>query len=315
MARKPRVWVPGGIYHVTQRGVQRRTLFVDQREKLQFLKLLDLVVADHGHRCFGYCLMTNHIHLLIQCGDEPLAAAMKRLFGRYAQWFNRRHSRVGHLYQERHKALLVDTDAYLKSVIRYLHLNPVEAKIVQTASAYRWSSHRDYLGLREAPEWLTTAPILSIFGDNLSHARERFREFVEGGGTEIPSAVTACREAKQIAAGELIAHGYIQQVLSSGAMREHNRYHWTMEDAILEVCKELELTQSELTAPSKSRHPALGRAMLALKTRRLGSWTMNDLAKRVGRDYSALSRAASQFEAAMKREAQLANLWERTWSK
>lgn len=144
MARKPRVWVPGGVYHVTQRGVQRRALFVNPAENLKFLELLGVVVADHGLRCLSYCLMTNHVHLLIQCGEEPLATAMKRLFGRYAQWFNRKHSRVGHLYQERHKALIVDSDAYLKSVVRYIHLNPVEAKIVQLPEDYRCAEAGDW---------------------------------------------------------------------------------------------------------------------------------------------------------------------------
>ncbi|RMF14234.1 MAG: transposase, partial [Candidatus Dadabacteria bacterium] len=180
MPRKPRQHVPGGIYHVIQRGVAQRKIFTRRGDQDKFLDILGEIPARYGHRIHAYCLMNNHVHLAIQSGDQPLGRAMQSLFGRYGQWFNRTRNRSGHLFQDRHRAILVDRDAYLNELIRYIHLNPVRVGAVDRPEEYPWSSHRHYLS-GAGPEWLTTDMVLGAFSTQRNAAVAAFQSFVHEG--------------------------------------------------------------------------------------------------------------------------------------
>ena len=151
MARPLREQLAGGIYHVYARGNARTALFLDDRDRRVYLASLAQTIRRQRWRCLAYCLMSNHVHLVIETPEPNLASGMQRLHGGYAQWFNHRHGRVGHLFQGRYGSVLVTSDAQLWAAIRYVVLNPVAAGFCRTAAAYRWSSHADVLRRARSP--------------------------------------------------------------------------------------------------------------------------------------------------------------------
>ena len=146
MARKPRLHYSGASYHVILRGNGGQDIFIDKKDRTRFYFLLQEGVERYRHRIHAYCLMTNHVHLAIQVGDVPLSRIIQNLSFRYTRYLNRRKNQVGHLFQGRYKALLIDADSYLLELVRYIHNNPVRAGMVKTAEEYPWSSHHAYLG-------------------------------------------------------------------------------------------------------------------------------------------------------------------------
>lgn len=162
MARALRVEFPGALYHVFSRGVARMETFRDDRDRIEFLGRIGGVVAQGLLEIYAYCLMANHFHLLCQTPLAGLGDIMRTLLSGYSRWFNRRHSRVGHLWQGRYKALLVQDGYYLVTASRYIHLNPYSSLQIP-ASEYVWSSYRRYLGLPGAVDWVKTERILSAF--------------------------------------------------------------------------------------------------------------------------------------------------------
>src|SRR5712691_2327064 len=178
MARKPRLHVPGGLYHVCLRGNARQDVFFVPEDRHYFYGLLAEGVTRFGYRVHAFCLMTNHLHLALQAGESSLSAGMQNLAFRYTRYLNTRLKRVGHVFQGRFKAYLVDQDRYGLTLVRYIHLNPVRAGMVRTPGAYAFSSHRAYLG-REAVPWLTTDWVLGQFGSRAGVAQARFSAFVE----------------------------------------------------------------------------------------------------------------------------------------
>jgi REP element-mobilizing transposase RayT len=183
MARKPRIHYPGAYYHVILRGNARQDIFFDDSDRYRFYLLLQEGTERFGHRILAFCLMTNHVHLVVQVADKPLAKIMQNLSFRYTRWVNWRQNRSGHLFQGRYKSVLVDGDEYLLELVRYTHLNPVRSGIVETASAYRWSSHSAYCGNETIP-WLSTEFVLGQFASKLATARKRFAAFVAEGAGE-----------------------------------------------------------------------------------------------------------------------------------
>lgn len=181
MARPLRIEYPGALYHVTSRGNAREPIFLDTDDRESFLSLLAETVGRFGWLCHAYCLMDNHYHLLIETPDPNLSLGMRHLNGVYTQRFNRRHHRVGHIFQGRFKAIVVEKDSYLLELARYIVLNPVRAGMVMEASAYSWSSYQATAGMIHAPGWLTVDWILGQFAKTRSVARRRYGEFVAQG--------------------------------------------------------------------------------------------------------------------------------------
>jgi REP element-mobilizing transposase RayT len=176
MARPLRIQFPGALYHVTSRGNARQPVYRDDRDRRSFLGLLGEAVERFGWQCHAYCLMENHYHLVIQTPEPNLSRGMRHLNGVYSQRFNHRHERVGHLFQGRFHAVLVEREAHLFELARYVVLNPVRAGLVPDPTDYPWSSLRATLGLTRAPSWLQVEPLLRHF-----HSTTRYREFVNEG--------------------------------------------------------------------------------------------------------------------------------------
>jgi putative transposase len=179
MARKPRLEVEGGLYHIITRGVDRRDIFHSAEDHQKFLSLLSAQKGKLPFFLYAYCLMTNHVHLLIERMTDDVGRIMHRVLTGYSQYYNRRYRRTGHLLQGRHKAILCQSDAYLAELVRYIHLNPVRAKMVAAPENYPWSSHRAYIGVETtAMIAVDVDPVLRRFGPKKELARERFVEHV-----------------------------------------------------------------------------------------------------------------------------------------
>lgn len=178
MARPLRIEYPGAFYHVTSRGNERKPIFRDDKDRLRFLDILSQAIELFHLRLHAYVLMDNHYHLFLETLQGKLNRASRHLNGVYTQYFNRRHGRVGHLFQGRYKAILVEKDLYLMELSRYIHLNPWRVKRSQDPFHYAWSSLRAYTGSAKVPGWLTVKEVLAYFGRGDKRA---YRNFVREG--------------------------------------------------------------------------------------------------------------------------------------
>lgn len=181
MSRPLRVEYPGAIWHVTSRGNERREIFRDDSDRKELLSVLGRTVELFGWKVLAYALMGNHYHLLLETPEPTLSRGMRQLNGVYTQTFNRRHRRVGHLFQGRFKAIVVERESHLLELARYVVLNPVRAGIVQSAGASTWTSYRATAGLERNPGWLAANWILRQFGEKPRISAQRYRAFVAEG--------------------------------------------------------------------------------------------------------------------------------------
>lgn len=186
MTRPLRLEYHGALYHVTSRGDGREDIYLDDDDRASALAVLAEVVQRYNWLIHAYCLMTNHYHLLIETPDGNLAQGMRQLNGVYTQRFNRRHKRVGHVFQGRYKAIIVQKESYLLELARYIVLNPVRAQMVRSAKDWPWSSYRATAGFTAPPGWLENDWILSSFASRKSLAIERYRAFISE-GRNLPS--------------------------------------------------------------------------------------------------------------------------------
>jgi REP-associated tyrosine transposase len=180
MPRPPRLEFSGSVYHVIARGNEQRDVFRDDSDRELYLCRLARYQARFRFRLYAYCLMTNHVHLALETGAVPISRIVLSLHRSYAQEFNQRHQRVGHLFQGRYKAYLVQKTAYLLALIRYIHENPVKAGLVRHAADYRWSSDRFYRG-KTPPDWLDPPGLLQLLGADPARAARRYRSLMESG--------------------------------------------------------------------------------------------------------------------------------------
>jgi putative transposase len=177
MARPPRIEVANGIYHVTSRGNERQLVFLDDHDRDRFLEILAGVARRYRWRVLCFCLMGNHYHLVVLTLEPNLATGMRQLNGVYAQWFNRRHDRDGHLFQGRYKAVLVQGDRQLQNTVRYVVRNPLRAGLARDVDGWRWTSHGATMGTTRAGV-VAVSELLSRLGPDATSARLRYLEIV-----------------------------------------------------------------------------------------------------------------------------------------
>lgn len=178
MARQLRIEFPGAFYHVTSRGNEKGPVFLADRDREKFLEYLELAHKRFKVIILVYCCMENHFHLFFQTPLGNLSRIMHFINTAYTAYFNKIHERTGHLFQGRYKAILVDADEYVRELSRYIHLNPVRAKISEFPEQYRWSSYRDYIGQRTTSAWLHTEFVLRYFGETKYKASTEYAAFV-----------------------------------------------------------------------------------------------------------------------------------------
>lgn len=177
MPRRPRLHLCGGFYHVILRGNGRQAIFCDREDREQWQDTLRQALARYRHRLHAYCWMTNHVHMAVQVGTEPLASFMIYLASRYARYANRKRRRPGHLFERRYRAILVQQDRYLVELLRYIHLTPVRACMVADPAEYPWSSHNAYLR-RTRTDWLNVDCLARYFDAAEESAQRAYTYFM-----------------------------------------------------------------------------------------------------------------------------------------
>lgn len=183
MPRAKRINIAGGVYHVITRGIERKEIFKDDTDREEFLFRLAINLAKTKSKCFAWVLMPNHIHLMIKTGSGSLSDVMRGLLTGYAIYFNKKHKRHGYLYQNRYKSVLCQEDAYFQELVRYIHLNPVRAKIVKGIDGlddYSWSGHAAIIGAHKN-KWQDIDGVLVWFGERRNEAIKEYKEFIESG--------------------------------------------------------------------------------------------------------------------------------------
>lgn len=296
MARKPRLHYPGACYHVILRGNGGNALFFDKKDRSRFFFLLQEGIERYKHRIHAYCLMTNHVHLVIQVGEVPLSRIIQNISFRYTRYMNRRKKQVGHLFQGRYKALLIDADSYLLELVRYVHNNPVRAGMVDTPEKYLWSSHQAYLSHELVP-WLTTDWVLSQFSRHKKQAVALYGDFVsagkgEGHRTEFYQGNVEGR----ILGGDRFA----EEAMCKAA--EKVKRNVPLEQVIQVICEYFGIRQDDLASGSRERRIAEPRSVAALIVRDTDHLSLTELSLKLKRDLSGLSQSASRLEIKLRND-------------
>ena len=276
MARPLRIEYDGALYHVTSRGNERKPIFKDTTDRELFLTILAQVIERFHWLCHAYCLMNNHYHLVIETPDGNLSKGMRQLNGVYTQAFNRRHHRVGHLFQGRFKGIVVQKDSHFLEVCRYVVLNPVRAKAVKHPREWAWSSYRATAGQCSAPRWLTSDEILSHFGRRVALAQEKYREYVREG----------------IGAATIWEHLEAQSLLGLEGFAEALRGHVRGQRAIREIPKGQRLMgrpSLERLLDGAGKGTAKRDRLIAEAVYQHG-YSQTEVARQVGLHYSTVSR-------------------------
>ena len=180
MPRKARIDAPGALHHIICRGIERRKIFSDNADRDNFLERLGIILNETSTPCYGWALIPNHFHLLLRSGNVSISTVMRRLLTGYAVSFNRRHRRYGHLFQNRFKSILCQEDPYLKELVGYIHLNPLRARIIsdlKDLAKYPYGGHSVLMG-KQKRDFQDVDYVLGLFGDKVSEARRRYREYV-----------------------------------------------------------------------------------------------------------------------------------------
>ena len=278
MPRPLRIHVPGGFYHVTLRGNHQRAIFVDEGDQ----RLLNTIVAraleNFTAKLHAYCWMSNHIHLLLEVGSVPLANPMRNIASEFARAMQRKLQTTGHFFERRYHASIVDVDAYFLELIRYIHLNPVRANMVDHPAKYVWSSHHVYVGGR-GESWVTTDFALSLFGRTRATALTAYRAFLESpcaqewepsrceNLAELDSPTVALPFAKAPAVGK-----------GSGALDE----------LISEACLKFEINRASLESRVRDRYMSEVRTWIAIQALDRQVCGLTGVARALGRDESTL---------------------------
>lgn len=293
MPRKRRYFRQNCFHHVMFRGVNGENIFLDDKDKAKFCLLLQEGCEKHGLTIHGFCLMTNHIHLILLPKSESFQAGIHAFAFRYAQYFNRRHKRRGCLFQGRYKSIVVEDGEYLKRLIRYVHLNPLEAGIAKRPQDFIWSSYRGYLE-QDFYVWLETDCILRRFGATREFAIQQLVEFTHrkiDGSSDLELISKAFRKGAFGCEEFCIEMNDGQKSFENIATTD-----LTLEDVLARVCQEFQVTLEELQSSSKERKVIEARSALAVISRKIKKWSLEDLARLLNKNSGTISRLASRGE-------------------
>ncbi len=312
MPRKARAEVEGGLYHVITRGNNRRQIFNSPADYQKFLSLLGAQKIKLPFFLYAYCLMSNHVHLLIERQANAIGRIMHRLLTGYAQYYNRRNRRVGHLLQGRYKAILCQSDRYLSELVRYIHLNPVRARMVNKPQDYEYSSHRAYLGI-EPVGLVDVDPVLRHFGAQKDVARDRYRQFVAVGIEDgHRSEFYATDEGRILGTDEFIdatIHRLGETDQSNRAVkRKASAVRELQPDrlvaAVEKVCR---IPRADFCGTGKSAPAIMAKEMLILIGLQMGAST-KALSEIIGISPSALSRRHDAARLKMRHNVDISKL-------
>jgi len=304
MARGPRIEIEGGLYHIITRGNNRQLIFGSDEDYLKMLSLLERQKTKLPFYLYAYCLMPNHLHLLVERQDQSISRVMQRVLTGYSQYHNRKYRKVGHLLQGRYKAILCQTDQYLGELVRYIHLNPVRAKMVRRAQDYGYSSHRAYLGLEDRSGLVDVEPVLRLFGARKQLAKEMYRKFVRAGLKLGHQDELYQAEAGGILGSDEFVDSVIHRIGESSRRAARGRNRDSRQFNLIALVSAVErhagIGRQEFCGSGKAARVVMAREALILVGREAGA-TYAELARETGLESSVLSR---RYESARKRVAQ-----------
>lgn len=293
MPRPPRLHVPGACYHVVLRGNHSETLFGGASDRDVLNEIVADVLARFDCRIHAFCWMTNHLHALVQIADGPLGKIMQRIAARYSRYRHKALHTSGHLFERRYKAKLIDVDAYFLTLLRYIHLNPVKARLVNDPSHYPWSSHRAFLGV-ESISWLTTEFGLSLFSENIPQARIAYERFILA-----PRDDDDDLEQRSHPDDSRVL-GTDKFVSSIPVVPYKSRCALTLEQFAGILCSEHGVSAELLRSPSRARHLASIRVAFSVQAMERRIATLCQIARFLNRDPSSLTKLLARHESKQK---------------
>lgn len=322
MPRQARLDVPGALHHIMVRGINRASIFEDDEDRAKFLERLGQKVIEGKNSVYAWVLMDNHVHILFKSGTDGISAAMRKQLTWYAQYYNRRYNRTGHLFENRYKSILCDEDNYLLALVRYIHLNPVRANIVTTIEQldhYHWSGHRTIIG-KAKQSWVDVEHVLTEFGTTPRKAVSEYRRFMQegldqgrlpeltGGGLLRSkggwSQVVAARRSGQREEAD-------ERILGSGdfvndILKEAEEKTWrqlklrqsgkTLSMIIEEECRRGGVSSNELKGGGRRRKASTLRAAIAKRALDELGLSMAEIARHLGVTTSSIAKAVARVE-------------------
>ena len=322
MPRQSRIDAPGALHHIIARGNEKRKIFEDTLDRQQFLARLGAILSTTHTMCYAWALIANHFHLLLRTGSVPIAMVMRRLLTGYAIYFNRKHRRYGHLFQNRYKSILCQEDPYFLELVRYIHLNPVRAKVVKGVTSldtYPYSGHSVVMGSVEH-EWQDTEYVLECFGKRVTGARSKYRDFIKKGvtmgkrpdltgGGLVRSVggwlnLLEMRKAKVFVKGDerILGEGdFVEHILQTAGEAFEKRtslmaQEWDSDKVAEHVATLLDMEVSEVWSVGKYRHIVKARSLLCYWAAREVGVTMSSLAKRLKISPAAVTQSVLRGE-------------------
>jgi REP element-mobilizing transposase RayT len=316
MPRQARLDAPGTLHHVIVRGIEKRRIVSDVADRKNFLNRLGELSTDTKTIIYAWALMTNHAHILLRSSEMGLSAFMRRLLTGYAISYNRRHRRWGYLFQNRYKSIVCDEDAYFKELVRYIHLNPLRAKLVKSLTQldrYRWSGHSVIMG-NIKNDWQDRDYVLKYFDRKEGAARKAYRNYVlkainEGRRPELVggglirsmggwSAVKAMRRSgdRELSDDRILGRGeFVERIIEEAEaqikyqlpVKEHL---YKIDKFISKICRSENVAIEALKAGSRSRKISKIRAQISIELVKNQGVSLAEVARRVGVSTSAISK-------------------------
>lgn len=320
MPRQARLDVPGALHHIMVRGINKSVIFDDREDRAQFLTRLGYTIETAGAKVYAWVLMRNHVHILFKSGKGGIADVMRRQLTWYAQYYNRRHGRSGHLFENRYKSVLCEEDRYLLALIRYIHLNPIRARVVKTLDdleRYSWCGHGAVTGKLACP-WMDTDYVLAQFGEKKRKALNAYRRFMEegmpmgrqpeltggglvrskGGWSEVLSARRRGDKEEYderiLGSGDFV--GEIMREAEEKTLRQLKlrRAGMSLSEIIREECDREKVSPEELKKGSRRRVVSRTRIKIAKRGLEELGMSLADIAREVGVSTSGIARAVKR---------------------
>jgi REP element-mobilizing transposase RayT len=324
MPRQARLDIPGALHHIMVRGIDKTKIFRDDEDKERFLERLGLNVQAGNSSVYAWVLMDNHVHILFKSGKDGISTVMRKLLTWYAQYFNRRHHRTGHLFENRYKSILCDEDNYLLALIRYIHLNPVRAKQTATLDQldrYRWTGHRTIIG-KTKQAWMDRDRVLSGFGSTRRKAMNEYRRFMQegfgqgrlpeltggglirskGGWSQVLSARRSGQREESderiLGSGDFV-NSILKEIEEKATHQlKLRRSGRTLAKIIEEECKKEAISPNELKGGGRRRKISGLRAKVARRGRDELGLSLAEIARQVGVNTSSIRKAILKLEEA-----------------
>lgn len=317
MPRRARLDAPGALHHIMVRGINRAAIFHDDQDRSKFLERLGATVSEANCAVYAWTLMTNHVHILFKSGGKGISAVMRKLLTWYAIYHNRRHRRTGHLFENRYKSIICDEDNYLLALVRYIHLNPLRAKMVENMEdldIYPWSGHSSVMGKKEYP-WMDTGYVLLQFNDAKRRARGAYRKFVQdgiglghqpeltggglvrslGGWSKVESAQRKGQKTEHderiLGSGEFVTALFKEAEEKQVRQLKLRRAGLTIEKIIQKECAEAGISDRELKSGSRRHTVSVIRMRIAKRSVEEMGLTSAEIARHLGVCTSTITRA------------------------